>query len=355
MGAVAIALSLMRVTEPWVLALLPLAAWPWLARGSQPLRYSWLELLPSDPVGDWLHVAMRAIASATIAALVLAIAQPYRAEYPVERVGRGAEIALLLDRSLSMDDPFVPVQPQLGAANLLDLATARAGADEHRPTKGQVAQRILAHFVAQRPDDRFSTQFFSTLPIRVHDFTSKQEVVQAAIAAGSVGEALAETEIGLALLRALDSFADSAYRGSRVIVLVSDGNDYIDTVTRLMIADAMRASRVSLYWIYIRSPHSPTLDEVSRKAADPIVDAFRRESVLHRFFGSMGVPYRAYQADDAKSLEAAVADVGRLEKSPISRVETVPRRDLSGFAYAAALGGLLLLLATRALELRSWA
>jgi len=33
------------------------------------------------------------------------------------------------------------------------------------------------------------------------------------------------------------------------------------------------------------------------------------EVFLHRFFGSMGTPYRAYEAEDPESLQKAIADV----------------------------------------------
>ena len=341
---------LLRVAEPWALALLPLAAWPWLAASRQPLAYSWIELVPRDAASDWLHRALRLLASATIAAIVLALAQPYRAEYPVERIGRGAEIVLLLDRSRSMDQAFVHAQPPGQVQNLLDLSTARRSANADRPSKGQAARRILASFVAQRREDRFATLTFSTLPIPVHDFTSKQEIVQAAIAAGAVGRGLAETDIGLALMRALDWFIDRPYRGSRIILLVSDGGDHLDPDVRVELTRLMRDHRVSLYWIYIRSARGPKLADAQRAEYAETVP----EASLHRFFGSIGVPYRAYEADDPASLERAVADVSRLENLPIAWTDAVPRRDLAPFAHAAALAGVLLLLAARALELRSW-
>ncbi len=350
-------MELLRVAEPWALLLLPLAAWPWLARWRPPLGYSWLDLLPHDPAGEWLHRALRLLASLTIVALALALASPYRAEYPVERIGRGAEIALVLDRSRSMDQAFV-YEHSGQVQNLLDLSTSRASADDQRPSKGQAARTILSRFAAERREDRFSTFFFSTLPIPVHDFTSKQDVVQAAIAAGAIGRGLAETDIGLAVRRALDGFADRPYRGSRIILLVSDGGDYIDPDTRELIATQMRDLRVSLYWIYIRSARSPKLADAAHTAEypDAVREAYMRpEFFLHRFFGSMGVPYRAYEADDPKSLEGAVADVSRLENLPITWTDTVPRRDLGGLAYAIALAGLLGLLAARKMELSAWA
>jgi hypothetical protein len=50
-----------------------------------------------------------------LAALVFALAGPYRPETTVERVGQGAEIVLVLDRSRSMDQGFAPLRGELTA------------------------------------------------------------------------------------------------------------------------------------------------------------------------------------------------------------------------------------------------
>ncbi len=47
-------------------------------------------------------------------------------------------------------------------------------ADPHRESKRHIARRLLAEFTANRKEDRFGMIVFSTLPIRVLDFTQKQ-------------------------------------------------------------------------------------------------------------------------------------------------------------------------------------
>jgi len=78
------------------------------------------------------------------------------------------------------------------------------------------------------------------------------------------------------------------------------------------------------------------------------------EVFLHRFFDSMGAPYKAYEADNPQALEAAIADVNRLENLPIVYRDTIPRRDLSPWCYGVALAAVLLLLAAKLMELRTW-
>jgi mxaC protein len=219
-----------------------------------------------------------------------------------------------------------------------------------RESKGKVARQLLAEFAAKRPDDRFGMIVFSTLPIRVLEFTQKNEPIQAAIAAGNIGRGLSETNIGLALQAALSYFEDQAYTGSRIIMLVSDGGDRLDSDASERIADLARKYRVAVYWLYLRSANSPGLVLEAGDAPENVP-----EVLLHRFFESLGTPYRAYEAGDAAALKQAIDAVNQLENLPITYLDTMPRRDLSAACFAAALAGVVLLLAANLMEIRRWA
>ena len=78
------------------------------------------------------------------------------------------------------------------------------------------------------------------------------------------------------------------------------------------------------------------------------------EYFLHRFFQGLGTPYRAFEADNPEALQAAIAEVNRLENLPITYLDTLPRRDLAPWCHAAALACVLLLLGASALEIRTW-
>jgi mxaC protein len=298
--------------------------------------------------------ALRAAAALALAALVLAMAGPYRPETTIERIGQGAEIVLVLDRSRSMDQGF--------EANLTPPAGVRGTGPEalnyytnrgrSRESKGQAARRLMAEFTRQRPEDYFALVVFSTLPIRALDFTRRPEVVQAAIAAGNVGRGLSETNIGLALDAALDPFEGRPYTGSRIVMLVSDGGDRLDPDTREHLAQRLRKLRVSIYWVYLRSTNGPGL---TAAAGDAAAAESVPEMLLHRFFQSLPTPYRAYEASDAQALQHAIDDVNRLEKLPIAYDELIPRRELAPWGHGVALLAVLLLLSARCLEIRRWA
>lgn len=318
----------LSLANPLVLLAVPLALVPWWRpRGGLP-RFSYLALLPPDRASDALAMALRVLASLGIAAAIVGLAAPYRGPQPVTRAGEGAEIVVLLDRSRSMDQSF----------------GAQAGvhwSDTRRDAKGQVARTLLGKFAQQRSADAFAFIIFSAQPILALDFSSSQEAIQAAIEAQNVGRGLGETDIARALEAAARLFEPRPYLGGRVILLVSDGGARIDEYTRARLAAALERERVAVYWLYVRSTHSRSLSDaavVENADAAP-------ELALHRFLGSAGIPYRAYEAEDPQALARAIEDIGKLERHPIYTTHVKPRREYAGWFYlfAAACAGALLL------------
>lgn len=323
--------------HPWVLALLPLALLPLLRRPPPCLVHSWLALLPADPLSNALDWLARALGALAIAATVLGLAAPQRPERAVERIGSGAQIVMLLDRSSSMDLAFI-------------RPTYTSWTDSQRESKGEAARRILRAFAAGRSDDLFGLVAFSTAPIPVLPFTHSLEAVQAAIDAGRIGRGLAETDIGRGLLAAADYFEGREYGGSRVILMVSDGGARLDEATQQRIAATLQRNRIALYWIYMRSFGSPPLEAGGGAAQEA-----SPEHSLHRYFQSLRTGYRAYEADDPAALERALADVSQLEHLPIRHLERLPREDWARPFFAVALAAALGVAAAQLARLRTWA
>jgi mxaC protein len=331
-----------NVDWPWLLLLLPLALLP-LRRDAGPwLANSWAASQRPDLPSRLLHGALRLAAVLALAATVLALAGPHRGEQTVERLGRGAEIVLLLDRSRSMDQSFGVGGAAAPRGTGADAVTHYMRLRHQGRPKAAVARELLARFAAARPDDAYAMIAFSSVPLRALAFTEKPDAVQAAIAAVDIGRGLAETHIGLALEQALALFEDRPYAGSRIVMLVSDGGDKLDPDERERITRLVRRHRVSVYWLYLRSANSPGLitgADAATGGADNEPEAF-----LHRFFSGMGTPYRAYEADHPEALEQAMADVARLENLPRTWRDTLPRQDFSRAAAGLALASVLLLL-----------
>jgi mxaC protein len=344
----------MSFDDPWLLWLLPLALLPLLRRPGQPTSSGWLAFAPRDALSTFIGRALRAIAALAIATLVIAIAGPHRAEYFAPRIGKGAEIVLLLDRSRSMDQGFAGARPPAAMGGritpeVVDYYMSQSQG-RLRESKGKVARQLLGEFTSQRPDDRFALVVFSTLPMPVLGFTHHGEVIQAAIAAGNIGRGLSETNIGLALESALDLFIDRPYTGSRIVLLVSDGGDRIDPDLRERLSHQARKHRAAIYWIYLRSANSPGLRPGPNDSPEAIESV--PEMLLNRFFESLETPYRVYEAGNTEALRQAIADVNRLENLPMRYQELVPRRDLETWGHALALLCVLLLLAAKSLEMR---
>lgn len=350
--------------QPWALLLLPLALLPVLRRRRDTLAFPTLDWLPSDRAGRIAGFAGRALAVLAIASTVLALAGPGTPETTVMRTGRGAEIMILMDRSRSMDSKMKPSDWRT-----IDPHSLLHQMDSRGQPKSEAARDLLSAFVGQRPDDRFSLMFFSAGPMHVVPFTQHDAVVQAGIRAGGLGRGLSDTNVGRALTAAIDSFEQRAYTGSRIILLVTDGGAHLDEPTRKHIREGLKAHRIALHWLYLRTLNAPELgDEAS--APPPAADDFSMEAIearnayhaqesipevsLHRFFMSLPVTYRLYQADNPDDLAKAVAEVGRQQNFPLDFDERIPRQDHGRAVFAVAALCCALLLIHRSLLLRSW-
>ena len=327
------------VAYPWVLGLLPLSLAPLIFRRQNTVSYPCLMMVPRDRLSTLIGVVQRIAPVVLIAILIIAISGIFRPSEEVERIGSGAHIVLLLDRSRSMDQPFGG-QP---FANPL----ARKGFD----SKGTVARRLLSDFVAKRGEDMFGMVVFSTYPIQVLPLTDKQDVIQAAIQAGNIGRGLSETDVGMGLIEAIRFFDSRPYTGSRIVMLISDGGAKLDLRTRERIENLLKRHRVALYWMYIRSRNSPGIGD---DGDNPVAEDIAPAHALHRFFQSMDTPYRAYDTENPQALGQAIADVNRLQNLPIHYKDLVPGRDLSGICYGIALVLLLLMIGVKLLEITQW-
>ncbi len=324
------------------LMLLPLALLPFLFHGQKSVAYSSLALLPTDRTSDLANLLLRLLASLCIAALVFGISGFFQSEKKIERIGQGAQTVLLLDSSGSMDKPFYDKKKNKTAAE----SAAKFGTYE---SKGQTARRILADYASQRQQDMFSLFVFSGNPIAVLPLTEKQDLVQAAIAAGSIEKGLASTDLAAGLIRSLEFFEDKPFAGSRILMLVSDGAARLSMVAQEKIKYLMEKHRVTLYWFYLRGYNGPNLfEEIDNK------EKSTPEQVVHKFFSDMKSPYRAYSVENPDALNDAVIEVGKLQNLPIHYQDIIPKRDLSNWCYGIAFTLLFLLTAAKLFEIQRW-
>lgn len=346
----------MNLHHPWVLLWLPLALLPLFTWHRAATVNSAVFLLTQDRASAAVDLVIRVLGVLALGATMVAVAAPYRPEYPIERFGQGAEIVLVLDRSHSMDQGFAgpsasSTAPRGTGPEAIDYYTSLTPG-RLRESKGQVARRVLSDFTTRRTQDRFGMVVFSTLPIRVLGLTAKPAAIQAAIAAGDIGRGLSETNIGLAMQSALSFFDDLPYTGSRIVMLVSDGGDRLDTDAKERITHLAKKNRATIYWLYLRSANSPGLSLARDEPAERIDTV--PEYALNAFFESTGVPYHAFEAGTPQALRQALDQVDAQQNLPIRYTDTMPRRELGNPLFAVSLICVLLLLAATGLERTRW-
>jgi mxaC protein len=314
-------------SQPYLLLLLPLLVLPWINHNQEKI-IAWAEFVPADPVSKFIGLTLKTLASIVLAGLILALAGPFEPEKKVERVGEGAEIVLLLDRSRSMDDAFA-VKHQ---AALVSVG--------RKDSKRRVAKSYLTEFVKKRPDDRFGFVLFSSNAIKLLPLTYNKAPVLATIEANSLGKGLKDTNMSDALIKAAEMFEGQTYRGSRIVLLVSDGGQLLTDEAKQQITTLYKKMNLTINWIYMSSMHGVTLGE---GGDDSYLWQDLPERKLHSFFESMGTPYRAFEAKSLKEFAKAMNDIDGQQYQTLIVEETLPREQKHKPFYWLVMIALLLL------------
>jgi mxaC protein len=316
-----------------LLWLLPLAFLPLVFQRAHSKNYSWLEMLPTDPLSDLIGWILKVLAVLTLLFIVLGLSAPHTNQQHVERIGVGAQIGLVLDRSASMDDPFSGMVGTVGE------------------NKSAAAARLITQFVQSRQNDLMGMVSFSNSAMHVLPLTENKLAMVAAVQA-TAGNALFQTNIGSGLTAGAELFEKVPDSGSRVVILLSDGAGRIGADAQQKIRDWYDRMHISLYWIVLRQPGGLSIFDTTFKA-DPD-RALPAEIELYEFFKTMKTEFHAYEAEDPKTLQLAIDDINRKEKKPIKYMEKIPGKDLSSLCFLIAAGMILLLLGVKYLEVKTW-
>lgn len=328
----------MSFSLPWVLWLLPLSLLPVLLNRQHHHGYSSLALLPADPLSDLVGILLKMLAMLAIAAALLGMADPHTLEQSVERTGVGAQIVLVLDRSASMDDPF--------------SGSAKAAGDNRvGETKSVAASRIISSFVKSRKNDMFGMITFSNSAMYVLPLAENKQAILAAIQA-TAGNALFQTNIGSGLTAAVGLFEKVPDSGSRAMILLSDGAGRMSAEMQQKLKDWLDKRNIGLYWIVLRQPGGLSIFDTTYKPKED--QALPPQIELNEYFKTLKTPFHAYEADDPKSLEAAVSDINQREKKPIRYMEKIPGKHYASACFSLAIVMTLLLLLVQFLEIRTW-
>lgn len=329
----------MSFSSPWVLWLLPLALLPLIFLRAHAKSYSWLEMLPADPLSDLIGLLLKVLAVLTLALIILGLSTPHSNEQQEQRIGVGAQIGLVLDRSASMDDPFSGSPTTSGG----DVSVGE--------TKSAAASRLIIDFVKSRQNDMMGIVTFSNSAMYVLPLTENKNAIVAAVRA-TAGNALFQTNIGGGLSSVTSLFDKVPDSGSRAVILLSDGGGRIGAEAQQKIKDWFDRMHLSLYWIVLRQPGGLSIfdDKFVPKEDDPLPPQME----LNEYFKTFKTPFHAYEADDPKSLQLAIQEINRQEKKPIKYFEKIPGHDYSNLCFMLATLMIALLLGVKYLEVKTW-
>ncbi len=311
----------MRFADPELLvllALLPLFAWLLRQDGRRhpaSLRLPSLAALPAAARAGggswrtrtlpWLPVLRLAAA----ALIIIALARPQTADAEASSPAEGIDIVLAIDTSLSM------VQESIGDERRLDAA-----------------RRVARDFIDRRGDDRVGLLIFESQTLVLSPPTLDLDAIDGLVAdTMRTGLLPGGTAVGLALARSVDLLRESD-APSRIVVLLTDGEDNVRTVRPVDAAGIAEALGVRVYTIAIADPG----------AYQGVVDELALRFIADRTGGEY------FRASEPGDLEAAYAAVDALERARLDTEEFTVFRERMPWFLIPAMALILLELLGRA-------
>lgn len=310
----------------WLLLLLPLLAWLKGKRGRHAaFVYSSVQLVKgiislSRSTAGQLLPKLRWLA---LAFFLFALAQPRLTQSEQKVHASGVDIVVALDLSGSM------------MAEDFEL-------NRQRVNRLDIARDVLKKFIAKRPNDRiglvaFAGRAYVAAPLTLdHDFLGQN---LERLTLGSLEDG---TAIGSALSAALNRLRELQSK-SKIVILMTDGQNNAGKVPPLTAAEAAQALGVKVYTIGVGTRGIAKVpvgvnffgQKVYR---DQAVDI--DEETLQKIAERTGGKY--YRADSTDTLRKIYADIDRLEKTEVEVKKYAHHRELFPWVVLAGLTVLLL-------------
>lgn len=314
----------MRLHDPFVLLLLlclPLLWW-WRrgSRGATALRFPTIAPLAVGPAGwrtrwRWLPSALRATA---IALLIVAAARPQWGRTESRFTGLGIDIMLAVDLSTSM---------------LAEDFTL----DGQRVNRFEALKPIIEDFVGKRGGDRIGLVLFAGRPYTQCPLTLDHGWLLQNLQRAEIGMIEDGTAIGSALATAVRR-VESSDAKSKVVILLTDGQNNAGRISPETAAEAARALGVKVYTIGAGTrglaPY-PGRDFFGNVVYQPVqVDI--DEGTLTRIAETTGGQY--FRATDTASLQQIYDSIDTLERTAFEAPKYHDWRELyAWFAFPALL------------------
>lgn len=304
-----------RFERPWILLgllLVPVVvalAHAFVVRRAAVIRHSRVELVKTarPPSGKlWVGIAhgLRALA---LALLMAAMARPQYGRVERKSFAEGIDIMLLMDVSGSMrSQDFVP-------------------------NRLEAAKEVLKDFVGGRRGDRIGLIVFGATAANIVPLTLDYLVLQQFIdkvSFGIVDERA--TAIGTGIATALKKLESSKAK-SKIIVLLTDGENNAGNIDPLMAADAAKALKVKIYTIGVGTEGGSGGPFGGMFGAEAGLD----EKTLKAIAEKTGGLY--FHATNNEKLREIYRQIDKLEKTRIESYQFDRFNELAPYFIAAAL------------------
>jgi Ca-activated chloride channel family protein len=328
----------MRFAYPYVLLLLlavPLLAWLRQRLGKRPaFIYSSTQLVRgiSGVARSRAGLILTRLRWLALALLLVGLARPQRDEGETQVTASGIDIVVAFDLSTSMTSEDFEI-------------------DGQRVNRLEVARRVLHEFIDKRPSDRIGLVAFARNPYIAAPLTLDHDFLRQNLDRLTFATADEDgTAIGSGLAAAVNRLRDVRSK-SKIVILMTDGQNNAGKVPPLTAAEAANALQVKTYTIGVGT---------QGLAPVPYVDAFGRkryvnqpvnidEDTLRAIADRTGGQY--YRARDTATLRSIYAEIDRLEKTEVQVKKYQNYREL--FPWV-ALPGLILLLLEIILANTAW-
>jgi len=319
----------MTFAHPYLLLLLlalPLAAWLKGRRGQPPaFVYSSVQLLRGVTnisrarSGGFLS-ALRWL---VLALFIIALSQPRLTKFDSSKAtASGVDIVVAFDLSGSM------------AAEDFEIRGERVN-------RVEMAREVLKRFIDKRPNDRiglvaFGTEAYIASPLTLdHDFLLKNlERLDLNSINGS------QTAIGSALSTAVNRLRDLKSK-SKIVILMTDGQNNAGKVAPLTAAEAAQALKVKVYTIGVGTRGTAPMPVYmgGRKVGYQPVAVDIDENTLQKISEMTDGKY--YRADNAERFQTIYSEIDKLEKTEAEVKKFARHTELFGWLVAIGLAVLL--------------
>lgn len=245
----------------------------------------------------------------SLALLIVALARPQYGRVERQTYSEGIDIALVLDVSLSMRT------------------------DDFQPNRLEAAKEVLKEFVEARQGDRLALVIFGSEAVTLVPFTLDYGVVRSFIERIRFNIVDGQTTaIGMGLSTALARLRDSEAK-SKVIILLTDGENNAGKIDPIKAAEAAEAMDVRVYTIGVGSD-VPQMGPFGMSQM-PGID----EDSLQKMASMTGGLY--FRATDISKLEDVYQQINRMEKT---KVESRQFDNFNDLVHLFAFPALLLLI-----------